>query len=109
MDPDPAPQAPNFRARRGVRGVRGAWRHGGLGDPRSRSVLLRRRVRTVPADRRQPRWAMRQERGSVAVELAIVAPALMLLVLGALQFGDRKSTRLNSSHVKISYAVFCLK
>src|SRR5215475_16074169 len=23
--------------------------------------------------------------------------------------GDRKSTRLNSSHVKISYAVFCLK
>src|SRR5690606_41280298 len=24
-------------------------------------------------------------------------------------FGDRKSTRLNSSHVKISYAVFCLK
>src|SRR5690606_40698601 len=34
---------------------------------------------------------------------------------GADQFGDaaapadRKSTRLNSSHVKISYAVFCLK
>src|SRR5690606_15222474 len=28
--------------------------------------------------------------------------------LGALN-GDRKSTRLNSSHVKISYAVFCLK
>src|SRR5699024_11940342 len=24
-------------------------------------------------------------------------------------FGDRKSTRLNSSHVSISYAVFCLK
>src|SRR5690606_42110527 len=27
----------------------------------------------------------------------------------ALGIGDRKSTRLNSSHVKISYAVFCLK
>src|SRR6266700_5109707 len=26
-----------------------------------------------------------------------------------LQRKDRKSTRLNSSHVKISYAVFCLK
>src|SRR5690606_42161765 len=26
-----------------------------------------------------------------------------------LNAGDRKSTRLNSSHVKISYAVFCLK
>src|SRR5690606_40890469 len=25
------------------------------------------------------------------------------------RWGDRKSTRLNSSHVKISYAVFCLK
>src|SRR5438067_4460302 len=25
------------------------------------------------------------------------------------QLGDRKSTRLNSSHVSISYAVFCLK
>src|SRR5436309_8074229 len=25
------------------------------------------------------------------------------------QYEDRKSTRLNSSHVKISYAVFCLK
>src|SRR5204863_4512082 len=25
------------------------------------------------------------------------------------QAGDRKSTRLNSSHVEISYAVFCLK
>src|SRR3712207_7916896 len=26
-----------------------------------------------------------------------------------LQVGDRKSTRLNSSHANISYAVFCLK
>src|SRR6266508_470829 len=26
-----------------------------------------------------------------------------------LRLGDRKSTRLNSSHVAISYAVFCLK
>src|SRR5690625_6766189 len=26
-----------------------------------------------------------------------------------LRHGDRKSTRLNSSHVAISYAVFCLK
>src|SRR5690606_41723745 len=28
---------------------------------------------------------------------------------GTLPWLDRKSTRLNSSHVKISYAVFCLK
>src|SRR5690606_41207430 len=29
--------------------------------------------------------------------------------IGVVNVGDRKSTRLNSSHVKISYAVFCLK
>src|SRR3712207_7087037 len=28
---------------------------------------------------------------------------------GELNVGDRKSTRLNSSHANISYAVFCLK
>src|SRR5690606_40500392 len=33
---------------------------------------------------------------------------LLALLLGFLG-RDRKSTRLNSSHVKISYAVFCLK
>src|SRR5690606_41520650 len=32
-----------------------------------------------------------------------------LVLLGAVAVLDRKSTRLNSSHVKISYAVFCLK
>src|SRR5260221_7668652 len=29
--------------------------------------------------------------------------------IGRIQDGDRKSTRLNSSHTVISYAVFCLK
>src|SRR5690606_40692132 len=32
-----------------------------------------------------------------------------LSAIAALTAQDRKSTRLNSSHVKISYAVFCLK
>src|SRR5690625_6509225 len=31
------------------------------------------------------------------------------LTLPEMSIGDRKSTRLNSSHVAISYAVFCLK
>src|SRR5437899_4305716 len=31
------------------------------------------------------------------------------LKLGRVTFSDRKSTRLNSSHLGISYAVFCLK
>src|SRR5690625_7979349 len=38
-------------------------------------------------------------------ELTDVAPFMLTTVEG----GDRKSTRLNSSHVAISYAVFCLK
>src|SRR5690606_39658228 len=51
--------------------------------------------------------------------LTLVAPlqnhaatGLALLLVGRVLLGvaqDRKSTRLNSSHVKISYAVFCLK
>src|SRR5699024_11296865 len=32
-----------------------------------------------------------------------------ILLLVTFTLGDRKSTRLNSSHVSISYAVFCLK
>src|SRR5947209_18213013 len=32
-----------------------------------------------------------------------------LLLFGVEDVGDRKSTRLNSSHANISYAVFCLK
>src|SRR5256885_3942373 len=35
--------------------------------------------------------------------------ALALLGPADLAFEDRKSTRLNSSHLVISYAVFCLK
>src|SRR5436190_11386856 len=44
--------------------------------------------------------------------LLIVSVAMhgVLVGLGLLFFGaDRKSTRLNSSHTVISYAVFCLK
>src|SRR3712207_6881049 len=39
-------------------------------------------------------------------------PGVHLLIRGrldALRLADRKSTRLNSSHANISYAVFCLK
>src|SRR5690554_7581789 len=42
----------------------------------------------------------------------VVAAGLVALLedpLEALEPVDRKSTRLNSSHVRISYAVFCLK
>src|SRR5690606_42050656 len=58
------------------------------------------------------------ERAGEGEELAVL-PALpaggvgrvvdVLLAAGRVVPEDRKSTRLNSSHVKISYAVFCLK
>src|SRR5690606_42050299 len=38
-----------------------------------------------------------------------LAEAEVIARLQSLLDEDRKSTRLNSSHVKISYAVFCLK
>src|SRR3712207_8697568 len=42
---------------------------------------------------------------------ALVADALVLAAVALPVLGgtDRKSTRLNSSHANISYAVFCLK
>src|SRR5439155_11441349 len=43
------------------------------------------------------------------VGLLIAAGLTALSVLSADTALDRKSTRLNSSHVAISYAVFCLK
>src|SRR3712207_8021816 len=47
---------------------------------------------------------------SISVNFAvttILGPGF--IALAAMIFGDRKSTRLNSSHANISYAVFCLK
>src|SRR5699024_11320590 len=46
----------------------------------------------------------------IASERALFAIATLLESTSANKSGsDRKSTRLNSSHVSISYAVFCLK
>src|SRR5690349_10309994 len=50
-----------------------------------------------------------EHRGSVAIAVGLQALNLPLLLgfLTGLHGLDRKSTRLNSSHVEISYAVFC--
>src|SRR3712207_8736447 len=45
--------------------------------------------------------------GTTFGEIEPSAPAVCAFVVAFL--GDRKSTRLNSSHANISYAVFCLK
>src|SRR5690349_23009873 len=48
-------------------------------------------------------------RTSVAVAMNTDAQRVFLITNTGLYRSDRKSTRLNSSHVEISYAVFCLK
>src|SRR5690349_24246192 len=51
--------------------------------------------------------ALRRDLGVLG--LAVVTPAMPSIVASSSAEVDRKSTRLNSSHVEISYAVFCLK
>src|SRR5436309_7537256 len=58
------------------------------GAPRASTVPL---IETAPVESEETSWMRQWNAGSPSASL------------------DRKSTRLNSSHVKISYAVFCLK
>src|SRR5256885_15437874 len=46
---------------------------------------------------------------SVQASGRLSTPAKLWLRLKSIEVRDRKSTRLNSSHLVISYAVFCLK
>src|SRR3712207_7947782 len=54
-----------------------------------------------------PAAAARQQQGAAADRVAHVHVHARLA--GVVRVEDRKSTRLNSSHANISYAVFCLK
>src|SRR5207248_3898292 len=56
--------------------------------------------------------ALRQFAKSLGIQITKRKALQMVPIIGALvgaSFKDRKSTRLNSSHRTISYAVFCLK
>src|SRR5258708_19085830 len=55
------------------------------------------------------RPAGKDRTGIAAALLLIVCPSFYLHRPRLNKFSDRKSTRLNSSHQIISYAVFCLK
>src|SRR3712207_8874408 len=65
-------------------------------DTRMNTGILRREVR-------------RAARGELAIKALVICTALFGASAAAAHEGDRKSTRLNSSHANISYAVFCLK
>src|SRR5690606_41498155 len=57
-------------------------------------------LETILADAQPAALIYGNEFEPTALELHHLQPSMQL---------DRKSTRLNSSHVKISYAVFCVK
>src|SRR5438874_7224487 len=59
----------------------------------------------------QALWNARRfiERNHIKFQPGINEEMAATAVWGSQQLGDRKCTRLNSSHVEISYAVFCLK
>src|SRR5690349_23772234 len=51
----------------------------------------------------------RSIRDKLPLFIGVVVGLSLLLLAVVFRSLDRKSTRLNSSHVEISYAVFCLK
>src|SRR3712207_7369370 len=60
------------------------------------------------------RWALRRSfpyalLGVIGLVYFRMDALLLTWMKGTEATGDRKSTRLNSSHANISYAVFCLK
>src|SRR2546422_6260014 len=74
-------------------------------------------IRLAALHARQPHLGGAEEQGVDLVEIAVVPledvverrPVVLRCRRGNLGNQDRKSTRLNSSHGYISYAVFCLK
>src|SRR2546430_11899068 len=78
------------------------------------TTLFRSEARTAHNDADNQRQGLELHVDSLTESLAAQAAqtrALREALTGAIRLleGDRKSTRLNSSHSQISYAVFCLK
>src|SRR2546430_11328929 len=98
-----------------MQAVLSAWRRG---DAARLADLLAREYRAFPALYR-PLVTQRNQRWLPQIEQLLHGERNCLVIVGALHLvgeggllellRDRKSTRLNSSHSQISYAVFCLK
>src|SRR3712207_7562197 len=81
------------------------------------SAALSRRSGLPPFRRGRRQWIGRRRFGLAAPEARLLGHPPHLLQprrcfgfeLAQAEVVDRKSTRLNSSHANISYAVFCLK
>src|SRR5439155_24716314 len=80
-------------------------------------IYLHRAARSLPPRSHRPgagralrRYRHHEEGAHIRSELANAIEAVLFVAEKPVgRSEDRKSTRLNSSHVAISYAVFCLK
>src|SRR2546430_12947987 len=66
-------------------------------------------IRRPPRSTLFPYTTLFRSTGRVYRPLAVRHQVIYEHILRTRHAGDRKSTRLNSSHSQISYAVFCLK
>src|SRR5260221_4569052 len=75
-----------------------------------RDVAIIKFIRVDEPTRKRNRFKMFCARGSNSMSTRLSRWTLLTgLAFEAIPLADRKSTRLNSSHTVISYAVFCLK
>src|SRR5262245_44285456 len=99
-----------FRAR-GPRSFEGPWSV--LGNPRIRKALIAREKAGHPMTERREQFEyddlLACARGELFGPGNAQLPLPPMLMFDRISEVDRKSTRLNSSHLGISYAVFCLK
>src|SRR5690625_2867967 len=63
------------------------------------------RLETIAKEYPEVRWD--KHHIDIMTARFVLQPEFFDVVVATNLFGDRKSTRLNSSHVAISYAVFC--
>src|SRR2546426_5102150 len=80
------------------------------------AMVLGTRSQNYPTDRKPPLWELAPYVVLVRFAVAFAKVWLMAVakppidpIAAKERSTDRKSTRLNSSHLVISYAVFCLK
>src|SRR5688572_33355876 len=73
------------------------------------SFLFFLMIRPPPRSTLFPYTTLFRSRRGLGPHLRDQLVARLLVAIGLFGIEDRKSTRLNSSHSQISYAVFCLK
>src|SRR5207249_9767104 len=85
---------------------------GGVRSIVAESLILKHQLLIVNRSRQRSPNLCTSDRILAGLMALLVRPTRLLraaIVLKPSTLLDRKSTRLNSSHVSISYAVFCLK